>query len=213
MPTRKNILLANTGRKSAFVARNRLSLLRSTQQVLADIGPSATIDQISETAGLSVSTIYQHFETKELLFKSAIGLALIELEEWVDQYLEEDLDPLEELIIPARFLMRMKETHPSHARMAAKNLNEISHFLPEMSGGLEKHIKELSRANVIKVDNLDIRIQSFSATLFAALGHQLLNPKAKVVDADIAIEVGLALLGVTPAKAKKIAHSTLPPKR
>jgi hypothetical protein len=69
MPTRKNVLPANTGRRSTFVARNRATLLRFTQNVLAEIEPTATIDQISEAADISVSTIYQHFETKELLFQ------------------------------------------------------------------------------------------------------------------------------------------------
>jgi AcrR family transcriptional regulator len=177
---------------------------------LADIGPSATIDQVSEVAGLSVSTIYQHFDSKELLFQSAIGLAMIEWQEWVDEYLEEDLDPLEERIIPARLFLRLKESHPLYARMAARNLNAIALFIPEISGGFSKHVRELAKANVIKIDNLDIRIQSFSAAIFAALSNQLLNPKSKIVDADIAIEVGLALLGISPAKAKKLAHGKLP---
>ena len=210
MPTRKNILPANTGRKSAFVARNRLSLLGSTQQVLADVGPSATIDQVSDAAGLSVSTIYKHFETKEALFQTAIATAMIDWQEWVDQYLVELSDPLEELILPARILMRIKKTHPLYAQISARNLNEISRYLPEITGGFSKHVKDLVKARIIKVDNLEIRIESFVAVLFSTYSHQLLHPKAKEVDADTAIEVALTLLGVIPSKAKKLAHSPLP---
>jgi AcrR family transcriptional regulator len=210
MTTRKNTLPANTGRKSAFVARNRAALLRSTQGVLADLGPSATIDQVSAAADLSVSTIYKHFETKELLFQTAIAAAMIDWQKWVDPFLVDVTDPLEELILPARLFMRLKETHPLYARMAARNLNEIARYIPEIAGGFTKHVKELAKAKIISVDNLDIRIQSFSAVIFSTISHQLLYPKAKVIEADIALEVAMALLGISPTKAKKLAHSKLP---
>jgi AcrR family transcriptional regulator len=210
MPTRKNTLPASIGRKKAFVVRNRAALLKSTQGVLAKVGPTATIDQVSAAADLSVSTIYKHFETKELLFQTAVGAAMIDWQEWVDQFLVNVTDPLEELVLPARLIMRISQTHPLYAQLAANNLQEIARYLPEMAGGLSKHVKELARAKVIKVDNLEIRIESFSAVLLATLSHQLLHPKAKVRDADIAIEVALTLLGISPAKAKKLAHKSLP---
>ena len=210
MPTRKNTLPPNKGRKSAFVARNRVALIKSTQRVLAEIGPLATIDEVSEAASLSVSTIYMHFETKELLFQTAIVTALIDWQGWVDQYLVDLSDPLEELILPVRLFMRGKETHPLYAQMAARNLNEIARYLPEMTRGFSKHVKDLAKAKVISIDNLEIRIESFSGVLFATISNQLLNPKAKPADADIALEVGLSLLGISPAKAKKLAHGKLP---
>jgi AcrR family transcriptional regulator len=210
MPTRKNDLPANTGRKSAYVARNRAALLRSTQGVLAEIGPTATIDQVSEAAGLSVSTIYKHFETKELLFQTAIGAAMIDWQQWVDQFLVDITDPLEELVLPARLIMRIGQSHPLYADLAAQNLQEIARYIPEVGGGLSKHVRELAKAKVINIENLEIRVESFSAVLFSTLSHQLLNPKAKASDADIAIEVALTLLGIAPAKAKKLAHKSLP---
>lgn len=210
MATRKNTLPPNEGRKSAFVARNRAALIKSTQEVLAELGPVATIDEVSEAAGLSVSTIYKHFETKEILFQTAIASAMIEWQEWVDQYLVNLSDPLEELILPARLFMRMRETHPLYAQMSARNLNDIARYLPEMTRGFSKHVKDLAKAKVITIDNLEIRIESFTGVLFATISNQLLSSKAKPADADIALEVGLSLLGISPAKAKKVAHSKLP---
>jgi AcrR family transcriptional regulator len=68
---------SNAGRKSAYVARNRRALLLATQRVLSTIGPEATIDEVAAQAQVAVSTIYQHFESKELLFSTAITLLLI----------------------------------------------------------------------------------------------------------------------------------------
>jgi predicted transcriptional regulator len=135
---------------------------------------------------------------------------MIEWQGWVDPFLSEVEDPLEELILPARLLMRLKETHPRYAQMVARNLNEMARYIPELAGGFSKHVKELAKAKVISVENLEIRIQSFSAVLFSTLSHQLLNPKAKTKEADIALEVAMALLCISPAKAKKLARKKLP---
>mgnify|MGYP003844964941 CR=1 FL=1 len=45
--TRKKPTPPNAGRKSAYVARNRAALLRATQQLLAEVGPDASIDQFA----------------------------------------------------------------------------------------------------------------------------------------------------------------------
>ena len=210
MSTRKSALPVNTGRKAAYVARNRVALLRSTQRVLAEIGPEATIDQIAEVAEVSVSTIYKHFETKELLFSTAIIEGMREWEFWADETLGYLEDPLEDLVFPMRLLLRVKRTHPLYAQMAARNLSTIPLYVPALSSGLAQHIKELIKSKVIEIDAPEVRIQSVAACLFGALSHQLLNPKAKETEADLAVEIALGILGITPAKAKKVSHAPLP---
>ena len=210
MSTRKSAPPVNTGRKAAYVARNRISLLRSTQRVLAEIGPEATIDQIAEVAEVSVSTIYKHFETKEILFSTAIIEGMREWEFWADETLGNLEDSLEDLVFPMRLLLRIKRTHSLYASMVARNLNAIPQYVPALSSGLAQHIKELIKLKVIEIDAPEIRIQSVSACLFGALSHQLLNPKAKELEADLAVEIALGILGITPAKAKKVSHAPLP---
>ena len=210
MSTRKSAPPVNTGRKAAYVARNRAALLRSTQRVLAEIGPEATIDQIAEVAEVSVSTIYKHFETKELLFSTAIIEGMREWEFWADETLGHLEDSLEDLVFPMRLFLRIKRTHPLYAHMVARNLNSIPLYVPALSSGLAQHIKELIKSKVIEIDAPDVRIQSVSACLFGALSHQLLNPKAKESEADLAVEIALGILGITPAKAKKVSHAPLP---
>jgi hypothetical protein len=46
--------------------------------------------------------------------------------------------------------------------------------------------------------------------LLAGLADQLLNPAATEKDADATVEVILSILGISPAKAKKLAHSPMP---
>ena len=210
MPTRKQPIPASAGRKSAYVARNHAALLKAAQGVLAEIGPSASIDQFAEGAEVSVSTIYKHFENKEALIAAAFIAAFKDWEIWTDSVLESSSDPLVELVIPMRLFLRLPKTHPHYSAMIAKNLAEVPKYYSVTQDGLVLHIKELIKKKILVVDNFEVRIRIISASLFAGLAEQILNPAAKESDADVTLEVILEILGVSPAKAKKLANGPLP---
>ena len=52
-----------TGRKAAYVARNRAALIKSAQAIFAELGGAATIEEVAAHAEVAVSTVYKHFET------------------------------------------------------------------------------------------------------------------------------------------------------
>ena len=210
VPTRKKPTPPNAGRKSAYVARNRAALLRASQRVLAEIGPEASIDQFAEAAEVSVSTIYKHFDNKEALIEAANLGAFHDWEDWADAFVKETDDPLEELILPMRLFLRLKKTHPLYAAMSARNLADLPRYFHGTEEGLVEHIGELMKAKIIDIDSPAIRIRSLSACILAGLADQLLNPAAKDSDADATVEVILSILGISPAKAKKLAHGPMP---
>ena len=210
VPTRKKPTPANAGRKSAYVARNRAALLRASQRLLAEVGPEASIDQFAEAAEISVSTIYKHFENKDALIEAAYIEAFHDWELWTDEHLMGLSDPLEELILPMRLFLRIKKTHPLYAAMSARNLANIPRYFHGTEEGLIEHVDELIKKKIIQIDSPAIRIRSISACILAGLADQLLNPAAKEADADATVEVILSILGISPAKAKKLAHSPMP---
>lgn len=209
VPTRKKPTPPNAGRKSAYVARNRAALLRASQRVLAEIGPEASIDQFGEAAEVSVSTIYKHFDNKEALIAAAYIEAFHDWELWADELLKGVDDPLEELVMPMRLFLRVKKTHPVYAAMSARNLSDIPKYFHGTEEGLVEHIAELMKKKIIEIESPAIRIRSISACLLAGLADQLLNPAATEKDADATVEVILSILGITPAKAKKLAHGPI----
>jgi AcrR family transcriptional regulator len=209
MPTSGNTPPAAAGRKSAYVARNRASLIKAAQTVLAEIGPEASIEEFAEAAQISVSTIYKHFENKDALIEVAFVEAFRDWEAWASEALGKIKDPLEELVVPMRLFLRVKRTHPLYAAMSMRNFPNMGQYFAATGEGLEIHVKELRAAKILKCDNIPVRVRSISAALVAALGDQLFNPKAKESDGDIAIEVILDLLSISPAMAKKLAHSPL----
>ena len=209
MPTRKSPTPAITGRKAAYVARNRVALIKAAQHVLAEIGPDASIEEFAEAAQISVSTIYKHFENKDALIDAAFVEAFRDWEAWTDEALGKIKDPLEELVVPMRLFLRVKRTHPLYARMIARNFPNLAKYLSTSTENLQIHVKELHAAKIITCENIPIRVRSISASLVAALGDQFFNRAAKESDGDTAIEVILDLLSIPPAKAKKLAHTPL----
>jgi AcrR family transcriptional regulator len=209
MPTRKSPTPAITGRKSAYVARNRVALIKAAQHVLAEIGPDAGIEEFAEAAQISVSTIYKHFENKDALIDAAFVEAFRDWEAWANEVSSKIKDPLEELVVPMRLFLRVKRTHPLYAGMIARNFPNLAKYLSTNTENLQIHVKELHAAKIITCENIPIRVRSISASLVAALGDQFFNPAAKESDGDTAIEVILDLLSIPPAKAKKLAHSLL----
>ena len=177
---------------------------------MAEIGPEASIDQFAEAAEVSVSTIYKHFENKEALIEAANLGAFHDWEEWADAFVKETEDPLEELILPMRLFLRLKKTHPLYAAMSARNLADLPKYFHGTEEGLVEHIDELMKKKIIEIESPAIRIRSISACILAGLADQLLNPAAKESDADATVEVILSILGISPAKAKKLAHGPMP---
>ena len=146
MPTRKSPTPAITGRKAAYVARNRVALIKAAQQVLAEIGPEASIEEFAEAAQISVSTIYKHFENKEALIDAAFVEAFRDWEAWADEALGNIKDPLEELVAPMRLFLRLKRTHPLYAGMSARNFPNLGKYL----GANTENLPKLSPATIFR---------------------------------------------------------------
>jgi AcrR family transcriptional regulator len=210
MPMHKISPVGGLGRKSAYVARNRASLLRAAQQVLSENGPEASIDQFAQRAEIAVSTIYKHFQNKEELIDAAYIEAFRDWQEWVVPILDEIKDPIVELIMPMRIFFRLGKTHPIYAAMFVRNISSTNRHFPQLEEGFARATYELIKAQILTVENPEIRLRSIFACINAGLANQLLNPGAKESDSDVMVEVILGILGLSQAKAKKIAHSPMP---
>lgn len=202
-------LVPSAGRKSAYVARNRAALIRAAQQVFADLGPSATMEAVAAQAEVAPSTVYKHFNTKENLLTVSILEAFSTWQEWAQDQIADVTDPLARLVTPMRLFVRLRTTHPLYADLVSSVFGEMHKYLPITNTGFAENLKHLNKTNVLAIDNLDIRVQNLGACLFGILDVQLHQPDATSDDADLALEYALAMIGITPAKAKKLTHSPL----
>jgi AcrR family transcriptional regulator len=198
------------GRKGAYVLRNRAALLKSTQEVLAEIGPTATIDEIADHAQMSVSTIYKHFENKDVLFAAAIQAAFADWEIWINEITKNYKDELELLVVPMRLFVRMDTTHPHYAQMVSKNFQIITFIVPLLAVEMALNINRLVKSKVLHIEDVPLRISNLKAILASAIQNKLMDPKFSTADADASIKIGLELLGISESKLKKLFELKLP---
>ena len=208
MPTRKKS--AATGRKSAYVARNRASIINAALEVFADNGLHTTMDQVAEASGMAMSTVYKHFKDKDELVATVLIEKFIEWEAWVTEKNAKNTDPLEQLVFPMRMFVRMTQTHPNQAKVLVSHFGLIASITPMLQAQLINHVKDLKKAKILSIEDPTAAAKNVHAVLTFAVINQITNPKATATDADVAIRTALSMLGISEAKAKKLTEAKLP---
>ena len=198
------------GRKSAYVARNRASLIRAAQHVFAESGPTASIESVAAYAEVSPSTVYKHFETKDNLLSISLLEAFSQWSGWAQEQIDDVSDPLTSLVLPMRLFVRLRTTHPLFAQLVKSCFSEIHKIMPITNTGFAEELQHLHDNKVIVIDNIDIRVMNHGSVLAGILEMQLHNASSTEEDADTAIEIALGMLCISAAKAKKLAHAPLP---
>lgn len=200
----------NTGRKSAYVARNRAALIKATQEVLAEHGLVATVELVAERAQIAVSTIYKHFDNKEALFEAAFIEGMLEWEKWAQSTLLTVTNPAERLVFPMRLMLKVPETHPIFAKLIARNPLEFLLAVPQTDLGLEKAMGELAGSSTISIDELKARATNMIRILTTTMIELCTNPQVSIEEARRSIAIGLELLGFTRDDIKDLMSRPLP---
>jgi len=197
------------GRQSAYTARNRAALLKAGREVLAEIGPTATIEQLAAHAQVSPTTIYKYFENKDKLFIEALGEAWHSWVSWSFSQVSAT-DDLEAVIEAARILFRAKETHPQIAQLLHNTLREMPDFAIQADDGIAKRVYgELASAGRISAENFDQRFTIWTNIYTGLLADVLVTEILSPDDADIGLAIALAVWGISEAKAKKLISRPL----
>lgn len=201
---------ANTGRKSAYVARNRAALLRATQEILAEYGSSATIELVAEHAQMAISTIYKHFPNREVLFETAFLAGMTEWEEWTQSIVSSNTDSLERFVLPMRLLIKVPQTHPLFAKTVALNPDVFISSVPKMNFGLGPEAFDLQGKKLIQVEDLGLRIKNLIMVLTLTFVELCTNPELTEKKAIAGISVALEMLGLSPKQIEKLMSAPLP---
>ena len=152
-------------RKSAYVARNREAILKAALTVFAREGAQATMDDVSAEAQMAMSTVYKHFKDKHDLIASVTLHAFTDWEDWMQTQLAGVTDPLEQFVLPMRYFLRAKNTHPDYAKLIAKNFTVVSQILPVLSTKISAQASALVKAKLLTPENLSVAIQNLMAVM------------------------------------------------
>jgi AcrR family transcriptional regulator len=209
MAAKKDVAEESGSRQAAYSARNRARLVKDAQEVLAEIGPSATIEQIAAHAEVSPTTIYKYFEHKDILFVEALSQAWVGFLIWANEQ-KAPGDRLERTLDSGRKLFWARQTHPLFANMLHNCLNDMSDFLVQSDRGEGKRVfSELAASGDLKQEDFEQRwilwVNLYNAILKSVFVTEELTPS----EAEVALGIGLSVWGISEAKAKKLISRPL----
>ena len=197
------------GRQAAYSARNRARLIKDAQEVLAEIGPSATIEQIASHAEVSPTTVYKYFENKDQLLIEALGEAWVGFLMWSSQ-IKTPGDRFERTLDIGRRVFWAKQTHPLFAQMLHNCLNDMSEIviLSDRGEG-KKAFRVFADSGEFKGENFDERYVLWTSLYIGLLKSVFVTEELSAEEANVAFGIGLSIWGVSEAKAKKLISRPL----
>ena len=209
MAAKKQAETAIGGRQAAYSARNRARLIKDAQEVLAEIGPSATIEQIAAHAEVSPTTVYKYFENKDQLFIEALAEAWVGFLIWSSQ-INTPGDRFEKTLDIGRRVFWARQTHPLFAQMLHNSLNQMSEIiLLSDKGEGKKAFRAIAASGELKEDDFDERYVLWTSLYVGLLKSVFVTEELSPEEANVAYGIGLSVWGVSEAKAKKIVSRPL----
>ena len=208
MATKKQAASITGNRQAAYSARNRAALITHAQEVLAEVGPSATIEQLAAHAQVSPTTIYKYFNNKEVLFAEALNQLWEEWLKWSGQTRTAG-EPLENVLDAGRKLFRIKQHDPILAQVLHNAVKDPQFAMQALQGEGDKVFITLAKMGAIKSEDLEERLilwkNIFTGICISLYGNEEISPE----EADVALGIGLSVWGISEAKAKKIISRPL----
>ena len=208
MATKKKAAVLTGNRQAAYSARNRAALIKHAQEVLAEVGPSATIEQLAAHAQVSPTTIYKYFNNKEVLFAEALNQLWEEWLNWSGQTRSPG-EPLENVIDAGRKLFRIKQHDLILAQVLHNVVKDPQFAMQALQGEGDKVFITLAKMGAIKSEDLEERLilwkNIYTGICVSLYGNEEISPE----EADVALGIGLSVWGISEAKAKKIISRPL----
>ena len=209
MAVKRQVVQETGGRQAAYSARNRARLIKDAQEVLAEIGPSATIEQIAAHAEVSPTTDYKYFENKDQLFIEALAEAWVGFLIWSSQ-INTPGDRFEKTLDIGRRVFWARQTHPLFAQMLHNSLNQMSEIiLLSDKGEGKKAFRAIAASGELKEDDFDERYVLWTSLYVGLLKSVFVTEELSPEEANVAYGIGLSVWGVSEAKAKKIISRPL----
>jgi len=188
---------------SAATTRNRAALIRSAQQVLAEIGPDATVEQFVAHAQVSPTTIYNHFGSKEAMFAKALEQIFREWLEWAHGGKPAD-ESLETMIGVCRKLFRVQQTHPLLSQILGNTLNNPDFVIGAVMVDSRPAAEAMARRGYFSNVEFDKRIRLFAYCIAGTLHGVHTTKELSPSDADASLEIALAIWDVSPEAARAL---------
>ncbi|MEU1405743.1 TetR/AcrR family transcriptional regulator [Streptomyces sp. NPDC005728] len=191
--------------------RTRASLVCAAQRLLAEGRTDVAVLEITELADVGVGTFYNHFDTKEDLFRVAVEDALEWFGALMDRLTADIDDPAVAYAQSFRMTGRLHRRYPQLSRVLLNHGLEVAHSDRGLAPRALRDIRTAAAAGRFDVEDLDLALaMTVSAQL--ALGS-LLHAQPDRDDArssDVVVRGLLRHFGIAADEAERICSLDLP---
>ena len=208
MAAKKQMVDASKHGQTAYTARNRALLIKAAQEVLAEAGLTATIDQLASSAHVSPQTIYNYFESKENLLAEALDEALQDWVLWAHAG-ETPGVSFQKMIDVCRKLFRVKETHPQFAKILENAFVDPVFARNATYVACSSDLQDIAKKEGWVLDQLEERVHLFSFSIMGIMSGVYVTGELSPENADKSLELSLKILDISKAKAKKLVSHPL----
>ena len=203
---------ASVSRVDRRKARTREALIDAAVALIADgRGERASIQEITETADVGFGSFYNHFESKEQLFRTASQRLLEQWGQTIDAACEGMTDPAEIFAVSFRISGRLGWTNQAMARfLVGCGLDVVDAGLGLAPRAL-RDIRAGQDSGRFSVGDAEVALTAVAGALLGLLRLRLSRRRGLRIEAvDDTAEAVLRLLGVEPSEATRLVSKPLP---
>ena len=193
-------------------ARTREALIDAAVTLIAaGRGDRASVQEITETADVGFGSFYNHFESKEELFRTASEQLLELWGETIDAACDGITDPAEIFAIPFRISGRLGWTNRAMGHfLVGFGLDVVDSDLGLAPRAL-RDIKAGQASGRFTIGNADVGLSAATGALLGLLRKRVSRQRGLRLDAvDDTAQAVLRMLGVAPDEAARLAALPLP---
>ena len=196
------------GRQAAYTARNRAALVSAAQEVLAEFGVAATVEQLVAQAHVSPATIYNYFESKDALLKEALNQI------WHDSVIlayggKQPGESFGDMIDVCRKLFRVGQSQPLFAKVLRNTLRDPSFVIDAVQGQTESTLRAVAGPAGLLVADFDKRVRLFSYAVAGIMSAVFVTGEFTAAEADESLAISLSLWNLSPAEANMLTSRPL----
>ncbi|MEU0414232.1 helix-turn-helix domain-containing protein [Streptomyces griseorubiginosus] len=191
--------------------RTRNALVYAAQRLLAERRTDVAIQEITELADVGVGSFYNHFDSKEDLFRAAVAEAL----EWwgvtMDRLTADLDDPAVAYAQSLRMTGRLHRRHPELSRILLHHGLELAHSDRGLAPRAHRDILAAVHAGRFRTEDPDLAL-ALTAGAVLSLGALLhAQPERDAaVSADLVARGLLQQFGIPAEEAARICSLDLP---
>lgn len=193
-------------------ARTRQALIDAAVRLIAEgRGDRASIQEITEAADIGFGSFYNHFDSKDELFRIASEEMLDRWGQMIDQACAGIEDPAEVFAVSLRISGRLGWTHPDLARFVTGAGLDLLDAPIGLAPRALRDIKHGQAAGRFTLTHPDIALAAVAGGLFGLLRARQHHPdQVDEATVDELAEAMLRMLGVPARDAKRLAARRLP---